>query len=102
MKLNLGGVHMSKPLCGRGVAAAFAGLVASMLLARSAAADPVKCKSAISRESAKFAQKKIKFLQICEDKKVIGKLPATTDCLSDLTTAANIQKAEDTFKKLIG
>ena len=61
--------------------------------ASSAFADPVKCQRTIADASGKFQKDKSSALQKCEDKKATGKLPPSTDCLSDAKTAEKIQKA---------
>ncbi|MBI3783284.1 MAG: hypothetical protein HY270_07770 [Deltaproteobacteria bacterium] len=68
----------------------------------SAAADPTTCKRAIARASATFERTKLRALQGCEDLKRKGKLPATTDCLTETKTSAKIAKASTSFSSTIG
>ena len=58
-----------------------------------AAVTPTDCKRAIAKASADFERAKLKALQGCEDKKRKGKLPATTDCLTETTTSTKITNA---------
>jgi cysteine-rich repeat protein len=74
------------------------GAVAVLAVAspRTEAAKPdptVVCQSGIAKASNVFARVKLAALQMCEDKKIAGKLPATTDCLTEPKTATKIQKA---------
>jgi len=65
-----------------------------MVVAYPAHADPVRCKATIVKESSKHVQAVMKALQRCEDRKVTGSLPASTDCSTDPATSTAVQKAD--------
>jgi hypothetical protein len=81
---------------------AVAAAVALLLTQGTAAADAGKCQQAIVKESAKLIQTKAKALQKCEDGRVKGKLPASTDCVAEPKTALVIQKAGDKLAGALG
>src|SRR5215470_5922341 len=61
-------------------------LVVALAVEHEAAADAVKCKEGIAKQSATYVQKRAKALQKCEDAKTKGKLPATQVCTSEPKT----------------
>jgi cysteine-rich repeat protein len=69
-----------------GFVVAAIGLALTMGPARGAAADPVKCKEAIAKQSATYVQKRTKALQKCEEAKTKGKLPAAQVCTGEPKT----------------
>ncbi len=69
-------------------------LVASLLVASPAEAEPTRCKANIVRNSAKFVQSKAQALANCERDIVVGKLPPSTNCHTEPKAAALIAKAE--------
>ena len=68
-------------------------LLAFVALATDVYAEPVKCQRAILKESGKLARARIKALGGCEQGKISGKLPPSTDCLTEPKAAAVILKA---------
>ena len=66
------------------------GLVTLGLLAPAARADSVRCRGAIAKDAAKYAQAAVKTLQGCRERVRAGRLPLSTDCGADaaLTTGA--------------
>jgi hypothetical protein len=66
-------------------------LVATVVLAAPAHADPVKCQRSIVKESGKFAQAKMKALSKCEEGRLKGKI--VTTCAADVKTQDAITKA---------
>jgi len=67
--------------------------VCSMALTGTAAAEAVKCRAAIIKASASYAQARAKALQKCEDAVVKGRLPLTTVCTDDAKADRSITKA---------
>ena len=53
----------------------------------------VKCQRTIAREGAKLAQRRTAGLAACELAKLVGKLPASTDCRAEPTAATRIATA---------
>lgn len=77
------------------IAALVAGMVMFSLASPSRALDPaVKCQEEVAAAGAKFESSRLKALQKCEDHKRKGKLPATTDCLTETKAADAISKAQ--------
>src|SRR6267378_3246869 len=67
----------------------------TMGFAEAAHAVPLTCQRTIARESSRYVQSVVKALVRCEDRRVAGRLPASTDCQTDATTASLIQRAHD-------
>lgn len=59
-----------------------------------AAADPLKCRAAITKASSQYVQARTKALVKCEGAVVAGKLPMGTDCSNESKTDAAIDKAK--------
>ena len=80
-------------------------VTASALLAvgspRSASADPLLCKRALSSESAKYTRTVTTALQKCEDAKVIGTLPPATDCTTNSQVVAMQGRASQRLMRKI-
>lgn len=76
--------------------------VASLLaMPRDAAADPVKCRSAIAKASAQHAQTRSKLLSRCQDRVLRGLLPPATDCATEARTAPGLARAEAKLRRTI-
>ncbi len=56
-------------------------------------AHAVTCDRTILKESSRYVQAAVKARQTCEDRKTTKRLPASTDCATEPTTAGRIQKA---------
>jgi hypothetical protein len=69
-------------------------LIASLVVATDAWAEPVACQRSILMESVKLARARVKALAKCEDQKLTGALPAATDCDAEPVTAGKIARAE--------
>ncbi len=78
-----------------------AALIVTLAAVVPARADATRCKAAIARNSSKFVQSKANALANCERDKVLGKLPASTDCHSESKAAAAIAKAEANLRSKI-
>ena len=80
-------------------------VTASALLAvgspRSASADPLLYKRALSSESAKYTRTVTTALQKCEDAKVIGTLPPATDCTTNSQVVAMQGRASQRLMRKI-
>jgi hypothetical protein len=61
----------------------------------------LKCKRAVAKASAAFAQARLKALTGCEDDKHAGKLPQNLDCRTESDTRDAITKANATLRKTI-
>ncbi len=57
-------------------------------------ADELDCQRAIVKESKKFAVGATKALQKCEEQKLVGALPAATECATEIGTAGRVAKAD--------
>ena len=68
---------------------------------RSASADPLLCKRALSSESAKYTRTVTTALQKCEDAKVIGTLPPATDCTTNSQVVAMQGRASQRLMRKI-
>jgi len=70
-----------------------------VLTAGVAAAEPAKCRSTITKATAKYLETRAKTLAKCEDRKVNGKLPPATVCANE--EAAKLTKAADKLARLV-
>lgn len=79
----------------KAVVAAAAGVL-TLVAAQAATAqsDPIKCQQAISAAAQKYEDARAKTIQKCEEAKVKGKLPLTTEC-GATTAPPNDQKTLD-------
>jgi cysteine-rich repeat protein len=75
---------MAKTVRRRGVVVLAVAL--AIVSGREAAADALKCKATIAKQSALYVQKRAKALLKCEDAKTKGKLPAAQVCASEPKT----------------
>ena len=75
--------------------------VSSVLASGRAAAEPVKCQTAIAKASAKYVQDRSRALAKCEQGKIKGKPPAATDCETFPAATLAIAKARDKMKGAI-
>jgi hypothetical protein len=66
-----------------------------------AAADPVKCKQAIGKETQAFLAARNGAISKCEQSKIKGKLPSLTDCLTEEKTAPKLASAENKMRNNI-
>jgi cysteine-rich repeat protein len=79
-------------------------MVAAALLAAfatAAHADPVKCQRAIAKASSQLAQAEMALVTKCEQSKLHGALPGTTDCSTEPKTAAAVDKARGKLQSVI-
>jgi hypothetical protein len=74
---------MYTPRLGRTLVAAAVAAICSIAFAGTVRADAVKCKAAIIKASAGYAQARAKALQKCEDAIVKGKLDQSIACATD-------------------
>jgi hypothetical protein len=93
---------MYSPRLGRSLVAALVAAVGSLALTATVGAEPVKCKAAIVKASASYAQSRAKLLQKCEDTIVKGKLPQSTVCTAEAKTTEKLAKAVTKLASSIG
>jgi cysteine-rich repeat protein len=72
---------------------AISALALLVLADHPARATVPECQQAIAKSGAKYAQARTKALAKCEIAKVTGKLPLSTVCTTEMTTAAKLTKA---------
>ena len=66
------------------------------------AADATTCARMITKASAKYVQTRAKVRQKCEDARLRGRLPASTDCEQDPSTSAARGTARARLTRVIG
>jgi hypothetical protein len=81
-------------------------VVLSAVTALGATASPahattVGCQEGIARASSIFVQARSRALTVCEQRKLRGKLPRASDCLSDSKTILTLEKATSSLRTAI-
>ena len=66
------------------------------------AADATTCARMITKASAKYVQTRAKLRQKCEDARLRGRLPASTDCEQDPSTSGARGTARARLTRVIG
>jgi hypothetical protein len=81
------------------LALAVLGLLVPVAVGRAFAATP--CDQRIASETGRYVQSRVKALLRCEDRKVKGQLPASTNCESETSTVARLAKARAKLEMLV-
>lgn len=76
-------------------------VVALLLAASAASAEPLACQRAIAKASGLFTRATTKTLEKCELAKRAGKIPPAVHCASDVPTIVAIARAEEKLRSAI-